>query len=107
MDDLNGKIGALLADPESMKNLRELAEMLGVQKDTPAAPVGEVPDIGRLAAIGQALGSGEDARAALILALRPYLSAERAARAEKAAKRLRLWKTVSVLRESGMLDEML
>lgn len=120
MDDFTDRIQSVLRDPEAMKDLAELAAMLrqpdGAEGDAPADhPPQEtqdadfpLPDMGKLLAIGQMLGQQPpDANAALLSALKPHLSAERAARAEKAIKLLRLWQIVSVLRESGMLSSLL
>lgn len=121
MDDLTQKLQALLSDPESMKNLAELAAMLkepdasaGVQ--TEAAPVPEpsaasglppLPDLGKLMAVGQALAQTDsDENAKLLLALKPHLSPERAKRAERAVRLLRLYRAAGILRETGMLDDL-
>lgn len=120
MDDLTGKLGALLSDPEAMKDLTELAAMLRepdaapdegtAGAPSPAPETADLPplDMGRLLAVGQLLGQQpQDANTALIAALKPHLSPERAARAEKALKLLRLYQIIGVLRESGMLNSLL
>ena len=124
MDDLTQKLQALLADPESMKNLSELAAMR--QADAPpedaAAPVpdestgtgtpqteSEAPpfDFAKLLAVGQALSAvQQDETADLLRALKPYLSPERAKRADKAARMLRLYAAAGILRENGMLNDL-
>lgn len=122
MDDLTQKLQALLSDPESMKNLSELAAMM--QADAPpedaAAPVpdestgtpqteSETPpfDFAKLLAVGQALSAvQQDETADLLRALKPYLSPERAKRADKAARMLRLYAAAGILRENGMLNDL-
>lgn len=122
MDDLTQKLQALLSDPESMKNLSELAAMM--QTDAPpedaAAPVpdensgtphteSEAPpfDFAKLLAVGQALSAvQQDETADLLRALKPYLSPERAKRADKAARMLRLYAAAGILRENGMLNDL-
>lgn len=122
MDDLTQKLQALLSDPESMKNLSELAAMM--QADAPpenaAAPVpdecsgtthteSEAPpfDFAKLLAVGQALSAvQQDETADLLRALKPYLSPERAKRADKAARMLRLYAAAGILRENGMLNDL-
>ena len=119
MDDLTSRLQSILSDPESMKDLAELAAMLNQPDSTDPAPQAtssqntppaDLPplDMGKLLAVGQLLGQQQqDANAALLAALKPHLSPERAARAEKAIRLLRLYQLVSVLRESGLLSSML
>lgn len=112
MDDLTQRLQSLLNDPESMKNLSELAQMMGQSESHEATPPTEdaapLPDLGKLLAAGQLLGSQPpDANAALILALKPHLSQKRAQRAEKAVRMLKLYQMAGVLRESGLLNTML
>ena len=115
MDDLTGRLQSLLSDPESMRDLAELAAMLGQSGEdadstdgTDSTDGAEMPDLTKLLAIGQALsGTQQDENTALLLALKPHLSAERQARVGRAVRILRLWNTVSVLRENGMLEGLL
>ena len=111
MDGFTGRIQEILRDPEALRDLTEHAAMLR-QPEGAEAPAEQsaqaadlpFPDMGKLLAAGQLLGEQPpDANAALLAALKPYLSAERAARAQKAIRLLRLWQVVSVLRESGLL----
>lgn len=129
MDDLTQKLQALLSDPESMRNLAELAEMLR-ETDSPADapqrtqtaeescaaadlaadPTAEAPpmDFSKLMAVGQALSTvQQDKTADLILALKPHLSAERAKRADQAVRLLKLYAVAGVLRENGLLNDLL
>ena len=111
MDGLGEKIQSLLSDPESMRNLSELAAMLRQpeERGAPEQPQETPPpDLAKLMAVGQAVSQcGSDDTEKLILALQPYLSAERAARAGKAVKLLHLWHIVSVLRETGVIGELI
>ena len=126
MEDLSEKQRSLLSDPESLQNLSELAAMLRHPEDawhpenarqpedarqpeeTPPDLPPEMPDLGKLMAVGQILSrNGSDDAEQLILALKPHLSEERAERAAKAVKLMHLWRIVSMLRESGMIGELL
>ena len=112
MDDLTGRLQSLLSDPESMRDLAELAAMLrqsGEDTDGAESAEGaEMPDLTKLLAIGQALsGTQQDENTALLLALKPHLSAERQVRVGRAVRMLQLWNAVSVLRENGMLEGLL
>ena len=121
MDDLTQKLQALLSDPESMRNLSELAGMLHSdatehtqpeepQADTDSCSSAEPPpfDFAKLMAVGQALSSiqQDDETAALILALKPHLSEQRARRADQAVRMLRLYSAAGVLMENGMLADL-
>lgn len=128
MDDMMSKMQALLSDPESLQNLQELAAMLqnpeaaqttgeAVSDTAPMAdlpPAADTPndtpplDLGKLMAIGQAFaGMQDDETITLLLALKPHLSTGRAERVDKAVKLLRIWGAASVLREQGMLGDLL
>ena len=116
MDDLTQKLQSLLSDPESMRDLKELAAMLHdpppdakpEQSPGPSAPAeNPMPDLSKLLAVGQALSAvQQDETAALLLALKPHLSEERARRTDQAVKMLRLWAAAGVLRENGMMQEL-
>lgn len=118
MDSLQEKISSVLSDEESMRQLRELAEMLGLDPSggegaggsaaggTP--PVGDNPlgglDIG---AIYRLMNTGrQDGDAALLLALKPHLSAERQERVDRAVKLLKLAAIFTALKDSGLLSNL-
>ena len=64
-------------------------------------------DLAKLLAVGQALSAAQqDETAALILALKPHLSEERARRADRAVRLLRIWSAAGILRENGMLNDL-
>lgn len=118
MDDLSGKLQSLLSDPESLQNLAELAAMLGGSAPEESGGGTEQPgqtaaapppiDMTKLLAVGQAMSAlKEDETTALLLALRPHLSAERQARVTKAVRMLQILRIAAVLRENGMLGELL
>ncbi len=116
MDDLTSRLQSILTDPESMQNLAELAAMMQQPDDADPQtaqapePSADLPplDMGKLLAVGQLLGQQQpDPNAALLAALKPHLSPERAARAEKAIRLLRLYQIIGVLRESGLLSSVL
>lgn len=110
MADMAEKLEALLSDPESLRNLQELAGMLKNEEQTDAAPSGTesaMPfDIAKLMAVGQALhGMENDDNIALLLALKPILSPRRAKRADKAVKLLRLYGAAALLQKQGLLQD--
>lgn len=117
MDDLTQKLQSLLSDPESMRNLSELAAMMQTP-DTDAPPSdaesaapndsGPLPfDPAKLIAVGQAFSAvQQDETASLIRALKPHLSEKRAKRADQAIRMLRLWSAAGILRENGVLNDL-
>lgn len=121
MDDLTQKLQSLLSDPESMRNLSELAGMLHAdepESESEQSPAAERSDSGasssepppfdfaKLLAVGQALSAvRQDETASLILALKPHLSEHRAKRADQAVRMLRLYTAAGILRENGMLND--
>ena len=117
MDDLMQKLQSVLNDKESMKQLSELAAMLGAEQNSapqepgPEPPdaggggLGSVGDISKLmqlsGAVSQA-GKG-DKNIALLLALRPLLKEENQHKVDRAVRLLRMMSLLPVLRESGLL----
>lgn len=119
MDDLFGKMQELLSDPESMKQISELAQMLQSDMDAPSAPPpadmeaadqrNPAFDPMLLLKIGELMNSTQkpDENTALLLALRPHLKAQRQERVDKAVRLLRMMHIFSSLKESGMLQNLL
>lgn len=122
MEDMFGKMQELLSDPESMKQLSELAQMLRNETDgasTPPAPEAscESTDTGGglpfdpmlLMKLGELWQSSQkqDENTALLLALRPHLRSERREKVDRAVRLLRLLTIWNTLRESGMLQNFL
>ncbi|MBE6855105.1 MAG: hypothetical protein E7501_05620 [Ruminococcus sp.] len=119
MDDLMKKMQEVMSDPESLAQLNELAAMLQDDLgDSTAEAVSQGDavcssesdfDFSKLLQIGQMLGGTEhdDKNAALLLALRPHLSTERQNKIDRAVKLLKLYTIYTMLRDSGMLKDML
>lgn len=118
MDNMNDMLSSVLGDPESLRQIQELADMLkdetgsGSQdNDTPADPESgssEGFDPAMLMSIMGAVSAagGDDKNRSLILALKPYLSSERQARADKAVKFLKMYAVFNELKKSGMLNNL-
>ena len=136
MDDLMGKIQEVLSDEESMKQLSELAASLfpsseqngmGIQwkeyrhmgttffeaeanedKEDDSSKQGIDFDLSKLLMIGQVMSSvSNDKNTELLLALRPLLKEERQEKVDKAVKILKLLAVWSVLKDSGILSDIL
>lgn len=127
MDDLTSKIKNILSDEESLKQLSELAAMLGLSPDSPppaASPGGDRgptaqsaaqsadasggTDAAKLVSLAGRLSSfsAEDDNIRFILALKPLLSERRRARADSAVRLLRLINLIPLIKSSGILGEL-
>ena len=99
MDDLEQKIGQILGDPDSMAQIMSIAKSLGVmQPEQSAQPeAGSMSDslfsleeLGPIMEIVRRAGNTEQREAALLNALKPYCSAERQQRIDRAVRIARL-----------------
>lgn len=119
MDDLSEKLQSLLTDPESMKNIAELAAMMNEDHGTGTDPLSNEqagsctePDDGfdfsKLLLVGEIMEQmqRQDDDTRLLLALKPYLSEERSKRVDRAVKLLRLYTIVMSLKEKGLLADL-
>ena len=120
MDDMLGKMGAILSDPESVQQLQELAQMLQQESgETGESPKQEQSgnadgesggfDMEMLLRIQELMGAmqqnDEDAR--LLLALRPHLKTQRQKKLDQAVKLMKLYAVFSAVKENGMLQDLL
>ncbi len=111
MDDIMSKIGDLLSDEESVKQLSELAQILisdgnssesyDIDGDHPDIDISSVMKLTSL--IGEA--SKKDKNTDLLLALKPHLSFEKQKRVDKALKFMKLITFWNIVKESGMLHD--
>lgn len=128
MDDIAEKIGSLLSDEESMKQIRELAAMFssgnmggGASPDdegsgenfSGAGGTGSESssdDFSNInfTAIMQLMGamSRSDKNCDLLIALKPHLCAERQVKIDKAVKLLKLYNLFVTARDSGLLNDL-
>lgn len=122
MDDLMAKIQEVLSDEESLKQLNELASSLFSSseneadtnnddisaKDQRSSDSSADFDVRKLLMIGQVMNSvSNDKNTDLLLALRPLLKEDRRERVDRAVKMLKLFAVWSVLKESGILDDLI
>jgi hypothetical protein len=125
MDDLMGRIQEMLSDEESMKQIKELADMFSspppqqsneteqTNKDNPVSqkqpnnnPI-ENFDIGMIFKIQELMSSAKsDKNSELIMALKPHLSAEKQEKADKAIKIMKIIALWETLKSSGMLKDL-
>lgn len=129
MDDIMNKINKILSDPESIKQISELAQMFMSEtgnnnkssnasdsnpdnsENSSDADSGAFSglDFSKLIKIQEIIGavSGKDKNAELLLALKPHLSPERQKKADKAIKLLKLLTVWNIIKDSGMLKDFL
>ena len=123
MEDIMGKLGELLSDEESVRQLSELAQMLTSEGadgsdggessdgDNPAESSGNAgtPDFGALMKLTGLFGavSQTDKNAELLMALKPHLSPERQKKVDKAIKLLKLIAVWNIAKDSGLLNDLL
>lgn len=130
-----GKIGELLSDEESIKQLSELAQMLmtetasgqesGVTEESSSDDndsSGENAessedggafsggfDLGSLMKLQGIMGAmtQKDKNSELLLALKPHLREERQEKVDKAIKMLKLLAVWNIIKDSGMLKDLI
>ena len=107
MGDFEAKLDRILSDPGAMQQIMSLAQSLGGTSQTPpgdnhaaAPPPGQTPVgldaqlLGSLSAVMQQCNQGEDARTALLEALRPFVKPQRYARLDKALQIAKLSRVI-------------
>lgn len=127
MEDMNDMLGSLLSDPESVQQIKELADMLksempsdgksgesgqssqsGFDFGSLAGLMGGQFDPNMLTAVSKVLAAmnGEDKNRALLMALRPHLSGDKQERVDKAVRMLKLYSAANALKDSGLLGSL-
>ncbi len=107
-NNLADKISELLSDPEGMARIEAMAQsLLGEEKERPQETAPEVSGLELTRMLSALKSSGGDDRSRLLLALRPHLSEGRRERVDKAIKLLRLISVMPLLKESGILSDIL
>ncbi|WP_337403737.1 hypothetical protein [Porcipelethomonas sp.] len=128
MDDLMGKIQEMLSDEESMKQISELAQMFSSSDntETKSSESQSKPDNNGNGLPGGIAGFGmgdfdftkilkvqeimnkasNDKNAEFLLALKPLLREERQSKVDKAVKMLKLFTVWTVLKDSGLLNDL-
>ena len=118
MDNMNDMLNSVLGDPESLRQIQELADMLkdetgdrSQNNNADSASESDSSDSFDPAMLMSIMGAvsaagGDDKNRSLILALKPYLSSERQERADKAVKFLKMYAVFNELKKSGMLSNL-
>ena len=115
MDDLMSKLKSVLSDEESMKQVRELADMLSggsteqkagntsdAPPQSPQAPAIDPMMLMKIQSI-MAQASKPDKNIDLLLALRPLLKDENKQKLDRIVKLFRLVSLYPAIKESGIL----
>ena len=113
MADMLEKVQEILSDPESMKQISELAQMLQTENEPSVPTVSHdeppklQPDMSAILQMGELFKNQKsDKNTALLLALRPHLGENRQRRVDQAVRMLRLWEVWQTLQKSGMLQNL-
>lgn len=128
MDDMMNKLGEILSDPESVKQITELAQMFMSEttdnknsspensensddKNDSESSGGLFSgiDLSSIMKIQEIMGavSGKDKNSELLLALKPHLSPEKQKKADKAIKLIKLLTIWNFIKDSGILKDFL
>lgn len=115
MEDFIAKLGEILSDEESVKQLSELAQMLdtenendGVQEKDEKTDSSSI-DMEKILKLTGMLSSisEKDKNAELLLALRPHLKEEKQKRVDKAIKLLKIIAVWNMAKENGLLNDII
>lgn len=128
MDNMMNKLGEILSDPESVKQITELAQMFmsettdnknsspensenGDDKNNSesSGSLFSGIDLSSIMKIQEIMGavSGKDKNSELLLALKPHLSPEKQKKADKAIKLIKLLTIWNFIKDSGILKDFL
>ena len=109
MDDLSEKLGAILSDPDAMRDIAALASQLGaeasgVHKEPEPKPEDDMTK--QLMGLMPMLGSlkQDDDTTRLLEAMRPFLSDERQQKLDKAKRLIRVMKLMPLLKDLPLFD---
>ena len=123
--DISEQISSILNSPDGMDKLRSAAASLlgnvGEQSSPPpkneqnsampGLPEGLLDNIGNVSSLMRVMtllqNNKEDDRVRLLLALKPHLSHERAARIDKAVSLLKVASIIPILKEEGIMNNLL
>lgn len=114
MDDIGEKLASLLNDPDTMSQVKQMAEEIlgnGENNDsasdiTKSAGILGGDEISSLiSAIGRLKSSGNDPRTQLLKALKPHLSEPRREKVDTAIKILKAVELLPLIKESGLLKD--
>lgn len=110
MDDLSRKLADMLNDPDTLNQVRQMAENILGEEEKPKTEAPDISsilgdtDIGSIISIISRLNSSEnDTKTQLLYALKPHLSEPRREKVDTAIKILKAIELLPLLKESGIL----
>ena len=110
MSELQDTINKIMSDPEAMRQVQSLGEKLGIANAAPVQPPPVMPQ-GSDSELSSALAKlmplmsaakPNDETAALLNALRPFLSGEKLQRLQSAQKLVSLIRIIPLIKDSGL-----
>lgn len=115
MDDLAGKLGELLNNPEALEQIKGLSGLLGVAPDKPkkeepkpplgadssAVPADMMKMMMKLMPLLSSINQ-EDDSTRLLHALRPLLSDKRKAKLDESVRMMQMFKILPLLKQQGI-----
>lgn len=110
MDDLSEKLAQLLNDPESLNQMKQMAESLMGSGESKTETESEQDgyDINSILKVLNMLkSSGNDDRTRLLTALKPHLSEPKRDKVDTAIKVLKILDMLPLLKESGILNNLI
>ena len=109
MSELQDTINKIMSDPEAMRQVQSLGEKLGITNSAPAQPPVPQPSAenGLSSALSKLMplmsaAKPNDETAALLNALRPFLSGEKLERLQSAQKLVSLIRIIPLIKDSGL-----
>ena len=109
MSELQDTINKIMSDPEAMRQVQSLGEKLGITNAAPAQPPVPQPSAenGMSSALSKLMplmsaAKPNDETAALLNALRPFLSGEKLERLQSAQKLVSLIRIIPLIKDSGL-----
>ncbi len=110
MDDLSRKLADMLNDPDTLNQVRQMAENILGEEEKPKNTAPDITsilgdtDISSIISIISRLNSSEsDTKTQLLYALKPHLSEPRREKVDTAIKILKAIEILPLLKESGIL----
>ncbi|MBE6787187.1 MAG: hypothetical protein E7537_02440 [Ruminococcaceae bacterium] len=113
MDDLNKKLADILNNPESMNRVKEMAESILSQNESPPQDDSVFGNVNSdelmniMSIVSKLNQKNDDARTNLLSALKPHLSEPKREKVDTAIKILRLLDLLPILKESGILGKLI
>ncbi len=108
MSELQDAMRQIMSDPEAMRKVRSLGEQLGLGQSKPAEPPQPPPPGGEIMTAVSKLAplmsasKPNDETAALLNALRPFLSGEKLERLNSAQRLIRIIQIIPLIKDSGL-----